>query len=529
MRRNGALIRAPHAARRLQDQSQPLHHAARNRGHLRRGDLDPLDRHRGRHERAGEGRQRLRCRGCHRLHAAGGRAASQRAGRRRAGDPVRREARQAGGDLRAGAGAGRRDHRALPRARARHDAGHRPAGGLRARHVRYLDAAAARLRHDARWPTCWRRRSATRETAIRWSSARPPPSRWSKACSATIGRPRPRSICRAAKCRRPARCSPTPRSPTLTRAILREAESAGWRARRPDRACAQSLVARLRRRSDRQILPHAGGDGRHRRAPSRRAHRRRHGEVAGDGRSAAHLRLRPLHACARPASGARGRCCCSSLRCSRASISTASIPPGPTSSIIRWSAPSSPSPTARASTAIRISSRCRSRRCCRMPTTPRAASWSPTRPRWNCARARSTGFGVGRCAAPRRGRARRGRQLRRRRADRRPLGRSARRHRAFRHHRPRRQHGVGDAVRRLAAILAGHSRARLRPRHARADVLARRAASGRARARQAAAHHAVADVGAARRRALSGLGHARRRPAGPVDDAVLSAPRPLRA
>ena len=65
-------------------------------------------------------------------------------------DPVRREARQTGGDLRAGAGAGRRDHRALPRARARHDTGHRPAGGLRARHVRCLDAAVARLRHDAR-------------------------------------------------------------------------------------------------------------------------------------------------------------------------------------------------------------------------------------------------------------------------------------------------------------------------------------------------------------------------------------------
>ena len=52
----------------------------------------------------------------------------------------------------------------------------------------------------------------------------------------------------------------------------------------------------------------------------------------------------------------------------------------------------------------------------------------------------------------------------------------------------RRQHGVGDAVGRLAAILAGHSRARLLPRHARADVLARggpsrprsRPASGRA-------------------------------------------------
>ena len=54
----------------------------------------------------------------------------------------------------------------------------------------------------------------------------------------------------------------------------------------------------------------------------------------------------------------------------------------------------------------------------------------------------------------------------RRRADRRPHGRGRRRHRAFRHRRPGRQHGVGDAVGRLAAIVAGDSRTRLLPRHA---------------------------------------------------------------
>ncbi len=53
------------------------------------------------------------------------------------------------------------------------------------------------------------------------------------------------------------------------------------------------------------------------------------------------------------------------------------------------------------------------------------------------------------------------------RADRRPARRGARRHRAFRHRRPRRQHDLGDAVGRLAAILAGDPRARLLPRHAR--------------------------------------------------------------
>ena len=39
------------ARRRLQDQSQSLHHAARDRGHVRRRYLDALDRDRGRHER----------------------------------------------------------------------------------------------------------------------------------------------------------------------------------------------------------------------------------------------------------------------------------------------------------------------------------------------------------------------------------------------------------------------------------------------------------------------------------------------
>ena len=57
-------------------------------------------------------------------------------------------------------------------------------------------------------------------------------------------------------------------------------------------------------------------------------------------------------------------------------------------------------------------------------------------------------------------------------------GRHARRHRAFRHRRSGRQHGVVDAVGRLAAFLAGHSRTRLLPRHPRADVLARGRPSG---------------------------------------------------
>ena len=49
-------------------------------------------------------------------------------------------------------------------------------------------------------------------------------------------------------------------------------------------------------------------------------------------------------------------------------------PAGPEFIHLQIEAPSSPLPTARHSTAIRISSRSRSRRCCRMPTMTSAAS-----------------------------------------------------------------------------------------------------------------------------------------------------------
>ena len=148
--------------------------------------------------------------------------------------------------------------------------------------------------------------------------------------------------------------------------------------------------------------------------------------------------------------------------------------------------------------AIRISSRCRWRRCCRTPTTANAASSIGDKASLEL----RPGIDRGLRRAWSSSRAERWR--RRRRADGRPagsgeptvgaLGDDARRHRAFRHHRSGRQHGLGDAVGRLAAFLAGHSRTRLLPRHPRADVLAGRGPSGGARARQAAAHHAVADA-----------------------------------
>ena len=138
------------------------------------------------------------------------------------------------------------------------------------------------------------------------------------------------------------------------------------------------------------------------------------------------------------------------------------------------------------------------------------------------------GFGAVVEAAPRGRPAPRRRRHGRGRADGRPHRRGSRRHRAFRHRRPGRQHGVGDAVRRLAAILAGDPRARLLPRHACADVLAGGRPSRRAGAGQAAAHDALAHARAARRRILPRLGLARRRPAGSMDHAAVHAPRPRR-
>ena len=60
--------------------------------------------------------------------------------------------------------------------------------------------------------------------------------------------------------------------------------------------------------------------------------------------------------------------------------------------------------------------------------------------------------------------------------------------------RPVRQHGLRHAERRLAAVLAGHPRPRLLPRHPGADVHPHPRAARHARAGQAAAHHADAPA-----------------------------------
>ena len=94
--------------------------------------------------------------------------------------------------------------------------------------------------------------------------------------------------------------------------------------------------------------------------------------------------------------------------------------------------------------------------------------------------------------------------------------------------RPVRQPGVGHPERRLAAELAGHPGAGVLPGHPGPDVHPDRGAAQHAGPGQAAADHADAQPGAARRPAVPGVRHARRGPAGPVDAGVLPQPRGVR-
>ena len=166
----------------------------------------------------------------------------------------------------------------------------------------------------------------------------------------------------------------------------------------------------------------------------------------------------------------------------------------------------------------------------RRPGARRRAVGDAAEPAYTAARRALVGErGVARAAAGVAGRAvaglprmpgrrgRGGRRVRRRGADARPRGRAGRRrHLPPRRRRPARQHGLGDAERRLAADLARDPRARLLPGHPRADVLAGRGPAELARAGQAPAHDADAVARAARRRGRARVRHAGRRPAGPV-------------
>ena len=307
------------------------------------------------------------------------------------------------------------------------------------------------------------------------------------------GRPRPRSICRAARCRQPGSLFRNPALADTYARILEEAASAGGEreaqieaARRAwyqgfvaeaiDRFCRTQAVMDTSGRRHRGLL--TGDDL---------------AALAGDGRGAAHLRLSRLHlvqarplepgaggpAAARPARGLRPR---------------RALGRGPGVRPYWWpNAPSSPSPTARRFTAIRTSSRCRSRRCSRTPTTRARAGWSASGPRASCGRAPIEGYGGAIPLHARTGDARTSRMPARWRRWRLGVGEPTvargtmaaeldgpRRHLPSRRDRPARQHGRGDAVGRLAAELAGDPGARLLPQHARRRCSGSRRACPRA-------------------------------------------------
>ena len=161
------------------------------------------------------------------------------------------------GDLRTGTGAGGRDDRPLSQRRSRHGSGHRPAGGVRARHVRGLDAAAARLRHAA---PARRAGAGDRLRAKRLSAGRAD-HRDDRDGRAAVSRALA-DVGGALSAERRGAASPatlfTNRklAETYTR-ILERSRERRRRPRRADRACAQELEPRLCRGSDRPLLPHA--------------------------------------------------------------------------------------------------------------------------------------------------------------------------------------------------------------------------------------------------------------------------------
>ena len=284
------------------------------------------------------------------------------------------QARPHRGDLRPGPGAGGRHHRALPQRGPGDGARHRPVGGLRARHVRILDAAAARLRHACGCATCWSRRSAMPATAIRWSSA-------PRATIATVEQLFRKHWPTSAAVYLPNNEVPKPgtlfTNKTLAETyarILKEAESAGGdrvaQIERARKAWSQGFVAeaidrfcRTQEIMDVSGSPHRGvlrADDMARWQPTVEAPLTydygRYTVCKAGVWSQGPVMLQQLALL----KGFRAR--------------RARSRPARNSSICRSNAPSSPSPTARSSTAIPISPKSRSRRCCRTPTMTSAAS-----------------------------------------------------------------------------------------------------------------------------------------------------------
>ena len=308
-----------------------------------------------------------------------------------------------------------------------------------------------------------------------WSSARTPPSRPSSSCSASTGRPRRRSICPAARCRRPARCSPTRRSPRPTARPARSRSVGGDREQQIEaraQSWSQGFVAEAIDRFCRTQAVMDTSGGRHR------------GVLTGDDMARWQPTIEaPLTydygrytVCKARRRGAQGPVMLQQLALLKGFDLDGLDPVGagfrPYRHRMRQARLRRPRGVVRRS---RFRRRADGRRCCRDAYNDERrklvgdSASLELRP--------GTVEGVRRgwcsCAGGRRA-PRRRRAMRRGRADGRPHRRGSRRHLPSRHRRPLGQHGLGDAERRLAAELAGHSRARLLPRHARADVLARR-------------------------------------------------------
>ena len=235
--------------------------------------------------------------------------------------------------------------------------------------------------------------------------------------------------------------------------------------------------------------------------------------------------------------GRRARCSCSNSRCCAASISRRWIRSGRISSTRCRSAPSSRSPTATRSTATRGSPTCRSRRCYRRRTTRSGAGWSAmTRLARAAARARSPATAdAWRCA--------RGLDRRRRHpetamdaeteaADDATWAQYVALTRGDTCHLDIiDRHGNMVSATPSGGWLSGSPVVPGLgfPVSVRGQMFSLDPAHPNAIAPgQAAAHDAHAVAGAARRRAVSGVRHAGRRPAGPVGAARLPAPCPPR-
>ena len=227
-------------------------------------------------------------------------------------------ARPAARPLRAGPRTARGDDRALPRrARARADSRHRPAGRGRARRLRRLDRAAARVRDAAARTTSSTSRSATPRTAIR-------PSRRSATRSARSSSSSPRTGRRpwTSTSRLPSRgrCTGTASLAETYRRILAEAEAASTDRDAQLEAAHDCwyrgfVAEEIVRFQEREWLDSS------RRAPRGPARR---GATCATGRRPGRSRSRSTTTAtrsSRPARGARRRSSSSSSGCSRASTS----------------------------------------------------------------------------------------------------------------------------------------------------------------------------------------------------------------